>query len=249
MVLYSNPNNIHPFGTERYCLKYLYKQDNAYLMDNHLAAFWCWMKECDENGRYGFLHIDRHHDMCREGNTPQLTDINNISIDNYLSSKYTLNGAFGPVDYPTFSWNTYITKCYDLFPDWFSKTALIIEGEIGQSIKNQTPKFNFNTIPFNQALKTIEKCLSDCSIKWIVNVDMDYFFRGEHSDVIGSKVKRRFKESTIIKFSNAINRFSSNIQVLTIALSPECCGDMDKAIEAFHIFSKNIPMLQNILDK
>lgn len=32
-------------------------------MDNHLAAAWCWMQECDADTRYNFMHIDRHNDL------------------------------------------------------------------------------------------------------------------------------------------------------------------------------------------
>lgn len=248
MLLYSNPDNTSKLGTEKYCLKYLSKKNNAYLMDNHLAAAWCWMRECDEDNEYGFLHIDRHHDMCREGATPVFGNLKKVSLDDYLLSKFTLLGAFGPMEYPAFSWNTYITKCFDLCPRWFSSTALIIKQSPEQQIRNQTPDFIYNIYPYNQALRTIGRCLSDNSKKWIVNVDLDYFFGGKHPDVLGADVTKRFKDSTIQKFARAINSFASNIQVLTVALSPECCGNKEKSLEAFRVFAEEIPMLQGILD-
>ena len=40
----------------------LWKEDEKpiYIMDNHLSALWCWMQECDPDGKYNFMHIDRH---------------------------------------------------------------------------------------------------------------------------------------------------------------------------------------------
>lgn len=249
MLLYDNPNNTNTLGNEKYCLKYLSKKNNAYLMDNHLAAAWCWMRECEENEEYGFLHIDRHHDMCREGKTPLFDDLKSVTLDDYLSSRYTLQGAIGPLEYPAFSWNTYITKCFDLCPRWFSSTALIIKQDLGLGIMNETPDFNYNIYPYNQALKTIHRCLSDRSRKWIVNVDIDYFFGGRDPDVLGAKVTKRYKDSTIQKFARVINHYASNIQVLTVALSPECCGDMEKSLDAFRVFAEEMPMLHGIMDK
>lgn len=249
MLLYYNPNNTNKLGTEKYCLKYLSKNNNAYLMDNHLAAAWCWMKECDENVEYGFLHIDRHHDMCREGKTPQFSDLKQVSLEDYLSSRYTIQGAIGPLEYPSFSWNTYITKCFDLCPRWFSSTAFITKQDVGLGIMNDTPDFNYNNLSYNQALRTIHNCLSDTTRKWIVNIDIDYFFGGKDPDVLGAKVTKRYKDSTIQKFARAINQYISNIQVLTVALSPECCGDLEKSLDAFKVFAGEMSMLIGILDK
>ena len=249
MSIFNYPNNTHKLGDERYCLKYLNRKGNAYLMDNHLAASWCWMMECDEDVDYGFLHIDRHHDMCREGITPRFENLKSISLEDYLSASYTIDSSIGPLVYPAFSWNTYITKCFDLSPRWFSSTALIIKQCLGNEIKNQTPNFLFNIFSYSQALKTIHKCLSDNSRKWIVNVDIDYFFGGNHPDVVGADVTKRYKDSTIRKFGRAINQHIANIQVLTVALSPECCGDLGKSLEAFKVFAEEIPLLHGIMEE
>lgn len=44
-------------------LIFLWKTDNVYVMDNHLAAAWYWMQECKADSRYNFLHIDRHNGL------------------------------------------------------------------------------------------------------------------------------------------------------------------------------------------
>ena len=247
MIIYNKPNNTNRLGEERYCLKYLFEHDNAYLMDNHLAAAWCWMNRCDENTEYGFLHLDRHHDLCREGPTPIFNDLKALSIDDYLASTYVLPTGLGPQKYKSFSWNTYITKCFDLCPRWFSSTALIIKQYPEPQIRNQTPNFNYNIYSYKESLRAIHNCLSDNSRKWIVNIDIDYFFGGKHPDVVGAEVTNRFQNSTIRRFARAINQYYQNIQVLTIALSPECCGDMEKSLGAFKVFAEEIPALQGIV--
>ena len=44
-------------------LNFLAKTGKIYIMDNHLAAFYCWCKEVDLSKDYALLHIDRHHDL------------------------------------------------------------------------------------------------------------------------------------------------------------------------------------------
>ena len=44
---------------------FLWKSDvhPIYISDNHLAAAWCWLQECEPNESYNFMHIDRHSDL------------------------------------------------------------------------------------------------------------------------------------------------------------------------------------------
>lgn len=64
-------------------------------MDNHLAAAWCWMQECDADTRYNFMHIDRHNDLGT--NTPfdiyrHIKDNQHLSIDEYTNLSWTNEG-------------------------------------------------------------------------------------------------------------------------------------------------------------
>lgn len=38
-------------------LVFLWKTNNVYVMDNHLAAAWCWMQECNTDTRYNFCTL------------------------------------------------------------------------------------------------------------------------------------------------------------------------------------------------
>ena len=74
-------------------LKFLWKSDNApiYIMDNHLAAAWCWMQECITDEKYNFMHIDQHSDLKGCGN-PSIIDFikrnPKISFEKYKQIKY-----------------------------------------------------------------------------------------------------------------------------------------------------------------
>ena len=44
-------------------LNFLFQQDKFYIMDNHLAAGWCWLNELDKTKSYNLFHIDQHWDL------------------------------------------------------------------------------------------------------------------------------------------------------------------------------------------
>ena len=41
-------------------LNILYQEGCTYVMDNHLAAGWCWYNTLDRRKEYNFCHIDQH---------------------------------------------------------------------------------------------------------------------------------------------------------------------------------------------
>lgn len=80
------------------CLNFLWKSDNApiYIMDNHLAAAWCWMQECNTEEKYNFMHIDQHDDLGACGFTKDIESLRttpHISINEYDKITYTTLGG------------------------------------------------------------------------------------------------------------------------------------------------------------
>lgn len=63
-----------------YEMNFLYNSGKFYIMDNHLAAAWCWIQKIQSNQNYGLFHIDKHYDL-----------IDNLSFDTL--SKHS--GEFG----------------------------------------------------------------------------------------------------------------------------------------------------------
>ena len=82
--------------------------------------------------------------------------------------------------------------------------ALYVRNGITQFIKD---KDSFVNVTFEENMRMK---------KWIVNIDLDFFW-----DFDGVKV---FDDQFIKDFAKRLNSTMNNIQVLTIALSPDCVG-------------------------
>lgn len=199
-----------------------------YIMDNHLAAAWCWMQECSPNESYNFIHIDKHSDLKGCG-FPQIIDSLKsnpyISFEEYKNITYTTGN-----EYKFFQWDNYIRACHYLFPNWFNTNlfythsrnesfanewgytsfpsqtmeALYVRSGITQFIKEQD---TFVNVSFEEKMR---------KKKWIVNIDLDFFW-----DFDGVRI---FDNQFIRDFAKKLNNAMENIQVITIALSPDCIG-------------------------
>ena len=200
----------------------------VYVMDNHLAAAWCWMQECNPDEEYNFMHIDKHSDLKGCG-YPIIIDFlkekPKISFEEYKNITYTTHETF-----QFFQWDNYIRACHYLFPKWFNTNlfythsdndctandwgyeafpaqtmeALYVRNGITQFIKDKDP---FANVIFEKRMRMK---------KWIVNIDLDFFW-----DFDGIKV---FDDQFIRDFARKLNSAMNNIQVITIALSPDCIG-------------------------
>ncbi len=88
-------------------LNFLWKDDvrPVYVMDNHLGALWCWLRELRPNESYVLVHVDHHwdamqmDDACIE--TLKHTDLD--VIDNYLGLRSPTDAEF-----PLVRWDNYI---------------------------------------------------------------------------------------------------------------------------------------------
>lgn len=210
---------------------FLWRSDNfpIYVMDNHLAAAWCWMQECNPRNKYNFMHIDRHADLKGCGYPQEIEYLKSnpqISFEEYTQITYNNNS-----EYPFFQWGNYIRACHYLFPHWFntnlfytfddnecsannwgydifptqSRDPLLLRQEIICYIKNS------GTDSWNDIVDDTMK-----GNKWIVNLDLDFFW-----DSDGVKI---FDNEFILNLGRIINQSMYNIEVLTVALSPDCIG-------------------------
>lgn len=78
-----------------YNMNFLFNNDKFYIMDNHLAAAWCWSQKIDTSKKYGLFHIDRHYDLLNNLTLDFITKNRNALINNdfscYLSLKDSTN--------------------------------------------------------------------------------------------------------------------------------------------------------------
>ena len=227
------------------CLNFLWKSDNApiYIMDNHLAAAWCWMQECNTEEKYNFMHIDQHDDLGACGFTKDIESLRttpHISINEYDKITYTTLGG----EFKFFKCDNYIRACHFLFPQWFntnlfyyaqsSSVCSLKEWGYSDFIKQRmevgfvghdiTQFIKDNIFPQNEIV--IENNMR--TKKWIVNIDLDFFWDANKKRVYDDQ----FVSDLGITIGNAMN----NIQVLTIALSPKWCGGWKNALEVSKVF-------------
>lgn len=232
-------------------LNLLWRSDRLpiYFMDNHLAAAWCWMQECDPTERYNFIHIDRHNDLgptapysCYQ----HLKDNPRIPIDDYLNIRNPNQTDF---DWPAFTWDNYINQTIQLFPDWFLKCIYATHRQldsrerrmnlgccvIEESLPFNLPAFLHNTLSVD-LFDEIKSSAGGHQIpKWIVNLDLDYLF---YTD-LDEKNKRLLTDEFIKEISSVLKLHMDRIAVLTVALSPECCGGWEQALDAAFVFIQN----------
>jgi hypothetical protein len=209
-----------------YNMNFLFNQEKFYIMDNHLAAAWCWMQKTNANEQYGFFHIDRHYDL-----------LNNLSTDFIERNRELLTGSLSdylnikldPKDkYPAVRFDNYIDLYRKLNPQMLTKYyfATHEDGSYLDEIDSYMPKIwemqdNISYwIGLNEAGK------------WIINIDLDYFFQEKDSNVF------QLLTDEYVKFiCEEIEREISKIEVITIALSPSFCGGWKSAFRVLKLIT------------
>lgn len=208
---------------------FLYQQENIFVMDNHRLALWCWFQSIKSGQSYNLIHVDAHPDMSGKGlsefQTKYSKNLPQMSLEDYREIKQD------EFNIPLFRWDNYLeffVKEYGQYIDKFQSYSMTHK-------MGGMQKLNYDVLP-HECLKTINEIFIHKKIynqkKWIVNVDIDYFFSSlPEKEVL-------FHSDLISKFALAIKQGlqENEIQVLTIALSPECCGGWKKAESVFEIF-------------
>lgn len=205
-------------------LYFLYQKGKFYVMDNHLAAGWCWLHTLDKQKKYGLIHIDQHNDCINNKNLTSCRDI--LLKDSLTLSEYTSLSIDGE---KVFTWDNYIFHTHQLFPEWF-KDARFSTHRVPQEVEIEI-SFNPSAIDLLSKIKSTET-----NIDYILNLDIDFFFN-DNGERIAS-------DDEICQLAKEIKRLLPNIAVVTIALSPECCErDSDgwkNAIEAMSILDNEL---------
>ena len=223
-------------------LNFLWKSDALplYIMDNHLAAAWCWMQECNPKERYNFIHIDRHNDLgalapfsCYK----HIKENPHLSIDEYTGLRNPEQKEF---DRPAFTWDNYINQTIQLFPDWFRKCVYATHKPLNDSERKMNlgcnvieemrpfniPDYLNGELEIDQFDRLKIEAGGEQPTKWIVNLDLDYFFYSYGDD----GMKRLMTDEYIRTLAAVMKRNLGRIEVITVALSPECCGGWENAL-------------------
>jgi hypothetical protein len=195
-------------------LNYFAQVDNLYVMDNHLAAIWCWDK-LPKDKNITVVHIDAHYDLgCSPTGDFIYGDIDlaAISIDEIVNFKHECGFNY-------FMWDNYIHLFNDKYPNLINEFVSITQG-IGDLSELDGVRFNeFNIWDLDS------RPWHEYENRKILNIDIDYFFKRDYHATF-----EIFSAKLVSSFSSWLLKNKSNFDLITIALSPECCGSWDNSI-------------------
>lgn len=215
---------------------FLFLRDNIYVMDNHRLALWCWYQSLKKGEQYNLIHVDAHPDMSVSGLNyfnSQNFDLSRMSLDEYR------NILDPEINQPLFRWDNYLRFFMD-------KSEFIFDSSISFTHKlgsNATLKYDYSTSFLLKIFGDIfleRKYINDKL--WIVNLDIDYFISNQPDKIM------MFSDEYIDALIECIIKGCEKkmIEVVTIALSPECCGSWENSLRVFSKFNKNLKLNMNI---
>lgn len=195
----------------------LWKNEKVYVMDNHLSAAWCWLQSCNPTKEYNFMHIDMHYDLL----SPLLEDLQPLRDNPHMQYEEFENlKSSSASDYKkdVFRCDNYIMAAYDLHPNWFKNKIFLTQNlgkKSGTEIKDENPLYLDFFINYHI-------CKSDNddndNLPWIVNLDLDIFYTKNPPHI------QLHSDEYIRHIARLLNKGMQNIQVLTIAMSPDWIG-------------------------
>lgn len=251
------PNDYQEHKSFCYGSVMLWQNKKVYVMDNHLSATWCWLQRCNPKKNYNFMHIDRHYDMLKcfdDADLQPLRDNPHMTYDEFKNLKRSHNVG---EEFDVFRWDNYIMAAYTLQPNWFHTNIFLTQKEDGPigdrerhkafHMREENPLFMESHINqyINESSETMDVFeKGDSMLPWIVNLDLDVFY------TIHSPHIQLYSDEYIRYISKLLNENMPNIQVLTIALSPDCMGGdnmQEKWVNSFRILkimSEEIALLK-----
>lgn len=195
---------------------FLWRDGNVFVMDNHRLALWCWFQAMKKGQRYNLFHIDAHPDMSESALPYFFHDLWSMSLDDYRTAWQA------DINMPLFRWDNYIEIFLRKYPGQVGHTIsathhLGSDKVLAEDVKPYDLVKRMNEI-FGE-----EKYVNE--LPWVVNLDLDYFFSAapEKVEIFGGEF--------VSVLAGALKKGMDNgmVEVLTVSLSPECCGSWGKA--------------------
>lgn len=194
----------------------LWNEGKTYVMDNHRLALWCWFQKMKKGQRYNLLHVDAHPDLSESALLHFDHDLWTMSLDEYRTAWQK------DINMPLFRWDNYIEVFLRKYPEMVGKTVsathhLGSKKELSEEIRA------YDLVKYMGGVFSGERYVNE--LPWIVNLDLDYFFSAAPEKI------SMFSDEFIEGVASAIRlgMESGMVEVLTVSLSPECCGSWDKA--------------------
>lgn len=203
----------------------LWNSEKVFVMDNHRLALWCWFQKIEKNKRYNLLHIDAHPDMSESGLKDFSHDLWSLDLEGYR------NAWQADINMPLFRWDNYIEIFLRKYPELVGKTFSATH-HLGSSKELSEEVKAFDLVKSVKIIFNGTRFVND--LPWIVNLDLDYFFTASPEKL------EMFSDDYVKDLANSLEQGMKNgmISVLTISLSPECCGSWEKAEKMLAHFSQ-----------
>jgi hypothetical protein len=194
---------------------FLWQEGPVYIMDNHRAAWWCWLRHFDASEPFDLFHIDRHTDTLTSNLDVWLdhlpTQMRGMNLQQYLDFSVLMNGT----DCPVVRWDNYLSLF--LAQEKQSLRSLYFATHNDGDAPNVPEGFCRHVDVWN--LPGNFKYWLDNGDSWIVNIDIDYFFcpfgHGNH--------RRFLSKDFVTAMCEPIKAHleTGRIKVLTICLTPD----------------------------
>ena len=198
-------------------LNYVAKSDKLFIMDNHLAAIWCW-EQLDRIKKYSLLHIDAHYDL---GGVPfehdfyHRLDLTQMPVEALMSVK---SAYFQSENVPFFLWDNYIHLFADKFPSLINRYIFMTQkaGDF-YPIDEDTEEKDIWHLKY-----MFQEFYPE---NWLLNLDIDYFV-----EAVNGTYKQIFTDDYIRDIGAWIKTHYSKFHQIIIALSPDCCGGWEQSL-------------------
>jgi len=197
----------------------LIKDHRTYLMDNHRLALWCWFQEIKKSERYNLFHIDAHPDMSESALAhfdSNAHDLWSLALEDYRQAWQS------DINSRLFRWDNYLEIFLQKYPEMVGQTISATH-HLGSSKSLSEEVKPIDLAKRMHEIFSGKKYVNE--LTWIVNLDLDYFFSAQPEKF------ELFSDEYVASVSTSLRlgMDSGMIKVLTIALSPECCGSWEKA--------------------
>ena len=187
----------------------LWRDGNVYLMDNHRAALWCWQQHIDLYAEaHSLIHIDRHYDALQASLSDHMAimpDLRGLPIQDYLAATIDLSPPA-----PLFRWDNYLSIYLERMSGQLDLLRLLTHGDGDRPKFRKIMESGCDELPQN-----IDYWLEG---RWIVNIDLDYFFCADAEDGFIQMFSGKYLDATFQGLRRAMD--SGNVAVVTVCLTP-----------------------------
>ncbi|HBV8720883.1 MULTISPECIES: UPF0489 family protein [Citrobacter freundii complex] len=203
-------------------VNFVVEDNGIYISDNHRIALWCWMQHLKPNQNIALFHIDRHYDTGTlnapySGMFPGVFNLK--TLEEYLALEVQVNKQKTPL----IRWDNYLSFFISDSALQNHIECIYLATHKDGSYPNNPFDHCFSDVEPYELLDDLEGAINNHQ-KIIVNIDLDYFFTGEHGDYF-----KFIDDKFITKLFKIVKAGldSRKISCLTVCLSPECCGDLN----------------------